>query len=91
LAAFKNWENFSVKKVIPGHGTPIDFEYVLEARKFVENTLNVLNELKEKNVDVEDILKDERLKDYYGKSNWKDDQWWKTNLKALYERIKDEK
>lgn len=90
LEAYKNWEELYVKKVIPGHGNPIDFEYVSKARVFIENTLNALNELKEKNVKAEDILKDERLKNYYGKSNWKDDQWWKGNIKALYQKIKNE-
>jgi len=91
FTALKNWENLSVKQVIPGHGSPIDYDYVSKARQFVENMFDALNELKEKNVDEEDILEDERLRNYYGKSNWKDDQWWKGNIKALYKRLKNEK
>lgn len=91
LTTYKKWVELSVKTVIPGHGYPIDFDYVKDASLFIETTLNVLNELKEKNVNPDDLLKDERLKKYYGKSNWKDDSWWKSNIKALYQRIIDEK
>ena len=71
--------------VIPGHGSPIEFEYVVNARKFVENTFKIVRELKEKNIKVDEVIKDKRLKEYYGKSNWKDPSWWKESLKALYQ------
>ncbi|NHJ48898.1 MAG: MBL fold metallo-hydrolase [Asgard group archaeon] len=90
LNALKNWENLTIKKVIPGHGIPVDFDYVSKARLFVEKMFEALYELKEKNTKDDDILKDERLMNFYGKSNWKDDEWWKMNIKALYQKIKDE-
>ncbi len=84
LKAIKSWEKLDVKTVIPGHGSPIEFEYVVNARKFIEKTFKTLKELKEKSIEVDEAVKDERLKDYYGKSNWKDPSWWKESLKALY-------
>jgi glyoxylase-like metal-dependent hydrolase (beta-lactamase superfamily II) len=87
LNALKSWKKFSLKKVIPGHGAPIDFSYVDKAIEFVENMFEALYELKEKGINEEDIIKDERLKNFYGKSNWKDDEWWKMNIKALYQKI----
>ena len=85
LKALKSWEKLDVETVIPGHGAPIEFEYVVNARKFVERTFKIVKELKEKNIEVDEAIKDERLKDYYGKSNWKDPIWWKESLKALYQ------
>lgn len=85
LKALKSWEKLDVDIVIPGHGSPIDFEYVTNARKFVEKTFKIVRELKEKNVKVDEVIKDKRLKEYYGKSNWKDPSWWKESLKALYQ------
>lgn len=84
LKAIKSWEKLDLETVIPGHGSPIEFEYVVNARKFVERTFKIVKELKDKNVEVDEVIKDERLKDYYGKSNWKDPSWWKESLKALY-------
>lgn len=84
LKALKSWEKLDVETVIPGHGAPIEIEYVVNARKFVEKTFKIVKELKEKNVEVDEVIKDERLKDYYGKSVWINPSWWKESLKALY-------
>jgi len=84
LKALKSWGKLDVETVIPGHGAPIEIEYVVNARKFVEKTFKIVKELKEKNVEVDEVIKDERLKDYYGKSVWINPSWWKESLKALY-------
>ncbi len=85
LKALRSWEKLDIETVIPGHGSPIDFEYIVNGRKFAEKTIKIVRELKEKNVEVEEVIKDERLKDYYGKSIWIDPSWWKESLKALYQ------
>ncbi|TET27931.1 MAG: MBL fold metallo-hydrolase [Candidatus Heimdallarchaeota archaeon] len=87
LKTIKSWEKLDVMTVIPGHGSPIDFDYVVNARKFVEKTFKIIRELKEKNIEADKAIRDERLKDYYGKSNWKDPSWWKESLKALYQML----
>jgi len=87
LNTLKSWKKLSLKKVIPGHGSPINFDYVDKAIQFVVNMFETLNELKNTDVNEEDIIKDVRLKNFYGKSNWKDDEWWKMNIKALYQKI----
>jgi len=85
LKALKSWEKLDVETVVPGHGSPIEFEYVVNGRKFVEKTFKIVKELKEKKIVVDEVIKDKRLKDYYGKSSWKDPSWWKESLKALYQ------
>ncbi|MBY8995529.1 MAG: MBL fold metallo-hydrolase [Candidatus Heimdallarchaeota archaeon] len=85
LKALKSWEKLDIKTIIPGHGSPIDFEYVMNGRKFAEKTIKIVRELKEKNITVDEVIKDERLKDYYGKSVWIDPSWWKESLKSLYQ------
>jgi len=72
IDTYKHWESMSIKHVIAGHGSVVKTEYIEKVRKYFEELLIKLKELKNKNLSAEEVAAHPDLPVYFAS---KEDFW----------------
>jgi glyoxylase-like metal-dependent hydrolase (beta-lactamase superfamily II) len=91
---YRSWEKMNIQKIIPGHGRVVDKFYLQRVRKFCENMISFLREIKKTDLSLKGVLKHPDKPHYFGADqiNWIDGgkyhtQWLDNLIKIWYKRI----
>lgn len=88
VTALKSWEEMKVNTIIPGHGKPIDSKYLINVRKYFDELLGTLKELKKENLSDEEIIKHPKLPKGYWPESAKKTPIFDYCIANLYKNLK---
>ena len=88
IDALKSWEKLDPIKICPGHGKPVNLNYLSKTKLYFEQLMSVLEDLKSQNIKIEEIIKHKNLPQGYWPADLKKPGWWDFSIGVIYNRIK---
>ncbi|MFX0173082.1 MAG: MBL fold metallo-hydrolase [Candidatus Hodarchaeota archaeon] len=94
LDLYRSWESLDVKHIILGHGFVVNKDYLINGRKYFDELIEVLKELKSQGLFINQVLKHANLPEYCYKdhSKWEEGGrrhtgWLNMGIKYWYRNI----
>ena len=94
LNLYRSWESLNIKKIIPGHGSIVDKDYLINVRTYFENLIVILKKLKSQGFSINQVLKHTDLPQYCYKdhSKWEEGGkrhtgWINMGIKYWYRHV----
>lgn len=88
VSALKLWEEMKVNIILPGHGKEVDAKYLGEVRKYFEDLLNTLKELKNEAISEAEIAMHPKLPKGYWPDSAIKKPWFDYCIVNLYKNLK---
>ncbi len=94
IDVYKKWESLDVDHFISGHGSIVDKKFISNVRKYFEELLSTLKQLKKQNIPLAEIASHPDIPEYFGQKEkgWIDGgdmhtKWLEFVIKVWYEKF----
>ena len=87
IETLKQWENMDLQRFCPGHGRVVDKSYVVGVRKYYEQLVAVLENLKARGVPVREAVSHSELPVGYWSEDLDKPGWFDPAIANLYQSL----
>ncbi len=87
VSILKSWEEMEIDHVCAGHGPATDKAYITTTRVFFENLVAKLQELKDRDAGIEEVLAEVNALEQYWPDTQEKPGWYDYSIKVVYSKI----
>lgn len=87
IGTLARWETLKITGIAPGHGRIVDRDYVPRVRRYFEEMISTLKQLKAEGVPEEEAIHHPRLPKKYWDDDLPEPKWWSYCIVSLYRSL----